>query len=217
MGADGEEKQTPPFEWNDVYTGSASDYTAPDPWFLDVARGLAKARALDLGCGAGGLVGALAQRGWEVTGVDIASRAIDAASQVLAERGLEATLEVADATGWQASSQYELVTSSYALPTCPDERASVFRAMREALAPGGVLLLKEHDTSMQRLPHFAAYDLPSVDEVRAAFEGFELVRADVEEYEVDPAYRSDPEVSELWKAVVLHARKPLADEGSRDQ
>ncbi len=213
---DQRDNQEPPFDWNDVYAGSASDYEAPDPWFVERAEELPKARALDLGCGAGGLVCALAERGWKVTGVDIAANAIDATKAALRERGLQATLEVADATGWRPSSQYELVTNSYALPTSAEERVPVFAAIRDGLAPGGVVLMKEHDTSMQRFSHFAAYDLPSLDELRAAFEGFELVRAEVEEYEADPRYRCNPEKKEeRWHAVVLHARKPLGDEGSR--
>lgn len=213
MGEHGQDEHDHTFEWNDIYTGSASDYEAPDPWFVERAAELPSARALDVGCGAGGLVCALAERGWKVTGVDIAPNAIDAATAALEERGLKASLEVADATGWRPSSQYELVTNSFALPTSAEERAPVLAAIRDALVPGGVVLLKEHDTSMQRLPHFAAYDLPSLDELRAAFEGFELVQAEVEEYEADPRYRSNPEVAERWHAVVVHARKPTADEG----
>ncbi len=207
MSEDGPSHEHHDFEWDDVYSGDTSDYAAPDPWFLTQVDSLPVGRALDVGCGAGGLVSALVERGWQTTGIDVAKTAIAAATAVLDERGLEATLVVADGTEWIPPERYDLVTNSFALPTTKDERAAVFRMMREALAPGGTLLLKEHDAVMTRLPHFAPYDLVTVEELRAAFADFHVVRAATEEYDAEVQYRSDPEVPERWVAALVQARK----------
>lgn len=54
--------------------------------------------AIDLGCGTGTNVIALAQAGWQVTGVDFASRAIRIAKDKLKRKNLEADLLVGDVT-----------------------------------------------------------------------------------------------------------------------
>lgn len=67
------------FDWNDAYSGTIRDCVPPDPRTLAVAAQISAGRALDVGCGAGGLAIELARRGFSVTGVDIAKRAIAAA------------------------------------------------------------------------------------------------------------------------------------------
>ena len=55
-------------------------------------------RALDLGCGTGTNVVTMAQRGWQVTGVDFIPTAIQAASQKIVKAGVQATVLVGDVT-----------------------------------------------------------------------------------------------------------------------
>jgi cyclopropane fatty-acyl-phospholipid synthase-like methyltransferase len=55
-------------------------------------------RALDLGCGTGTNVIALAKAGWQVTGVDFAHRAIQVARQKVRQAGVNADLSVGDVT-----------------------------------------------------------------------------------------------------------------------
>jgi cyclopropane fatty-acyl-phospholipid synthase-like methyltransferase len=55
-------------------------------------------RALDLGCGTGTNVLTLIEHGWQVTGVDFASRAISIAQRKIQAAGLSAELRVADVT-----------------------------------------------------------------------------------------------------------------------
>lgn len=70
-------------DWNEHYaTGFLPwDTGAPDEQLVAmVERGvLPRGRALDIGCGTGTNVAWLAQRGWEVVGVDVAPLAIEAA------------------------------------------------------------------------------------------------------------------------------------------
>ena len=65
-------------------------------------------RAIDLGCGTGTNVVTLAKTGWQVTGIDFASRAIKIARKKLKEQNVGATLLVGDVTRIQIDSRFEL-------------------------------------------------------------------------------------------------------------
>ena len=195
------------FDWNDIYTGEASDLEEVDPFFLAVLDELEPGRALDIGCGAGGLVVALAERGWQVTGVDIAPKAIAAARKALEARGLSAELHVGDASEWTSSATYDLVTNSFALPNEQEGQAAVFRLARDVLAPGGTVLIKDFDSSMKRHKVFSRFHCPTIDELVAAFDGLAIVRAEVVETPVHHHDGAEPGLDGPWTAAVLHARK----------
>lgn len=55
-------------------------------------------RAIDIGCGTGTNVVTLAQAGWQVTGVDFAPRAISLAKKKMKTTGVDAIVQVNDAT-----------------------------------------------------------------------------------------------------------------------
>lgn len=55
-------------------------------------------RAIDIGCGTGTNVITLARAGWQVTAVDFAPRAISLAKRKLKNAGVQANLQVKDAT-----------------------------------------------------------------------------------------------------------------------
>ena len=112
-------------------------------------------RSLDIGCGAGGIIVALARRGWQVTGIDLATKAIEPTRKIVQTRGINAQLFVADATIWRLDGRYDLITSSFALPGSNPERASVFQMVRKALAPGGTVLLKDFDSTMNRVTFYS--------------------------------------------------------------
>jgi len=167
------------FEWNDIYQGSSADYQPPDPELLRIVDALSPGRALDVGCGAGGLAVALAQRGWDVTGIDLAPNAIAAARAVAAEHEINARFETANASRWRPDQSYDLIVSSFALPDDRAARAPAFAMMKDALAWGGTVLIKDFDATMARFPHFDAFELVTVDELEQAFAGLEVERSEV--------------------------------------
>ena len=180
-----QDSQPASIDWNESYGGSLADYEPPDADLLEIIDGLEPGRALDVGCGAGGLVVALADRGWQVTGIDIADRAIEAARLILEDRGVTAELIHADAAVWRPDHRYDLIVSSFALPDRP-ARTEVLRMIRDATSPGGSVALKDFDSSMKRFGFFAEFDLVTIEELTAAFEGFETVRAEDSRYTGPP-------------------------------
>ncbi len=90
-----------------------------------------------------------------MTGIDLATKAIEAARKIVQTRGINAQLFVADATIWRPDGRYDLITSTFALPGSNPERASVFQMVRKALAPGGTVLLKDFDSTMNRVTFYS--------------------------------------------------------------
>lgn len=201
-------QENDPFDWNEAYSGDASDYAEPDSGLIEIIDGLRPGRALDIGCGAGGLVVALAERKWQVTGVDIAAKAIEAARKVVQERGVNAKLHVADATRWKPIRSYDLIVSSFALPESKAGRALVYRMIRGAIAPGGTVLLKDFDATMTRVKFFTALDLVTVEEFTAGFDGLNISRAAVVETPVHDHRTGKGQPDERWTAALLQAQSP---------
>lgn len=202
------------FDWNAVYTGSASDYEPPNGEILRRIVGLSPERALDIGCGAGGLVVALSQAHWRVTGIDVAATAIASAREVTAQHGVEARLEVADAGSWRPDGEFELITNSFALPFGVAARAEVFAMIRGALVPGGTVVVEDFDASMARSGFLAGTDLVTVEELVQAFQGFEIEQAEVietpvHEHRHDAGHDAGNAGGERWTAAIFHARKPV--------
>lgn len=146
---------------------------------LAPADDLPPGRALDLGCGAGGNALALAERGWRVTGVDLAPRAIASTRASACARGLDDRVEVAvaDSAAWQPATAYEFVLSSYALPPRGPARTATLATLATALAPGGILALGEWEE--EACDWAQPGDLATLDELTGAFTGLglDIVRA----------------------------------------
>ncbi len=100
-------------------------------------------RALDIACGAGGTLAWLAQRGWQVSGVDISPTALALAQAQLAALAPQAhaTLVQADLDSWRPEAD------SCDLLTCfnfLDRR--LWPAMRLAVRPQGLIGLRTFHT-----------------------------------------------------------------------
>ncbi len=194
------------FDWDDIYRGDGSDTGDPDPLLLAPVDGLTPGLALDLGCGAGGNALALAARGWRVTGVDIAPRAIVSTRATASERHLSdlVDLAVADSAAWQPETTYDFVLSSYSLPPRGPARTATLAA---ALAPGAVLALGEWDE--EACDWGKEDDLVTVDELTEAFTGLGL-EIDRAERTLVPVHQHPGHEQERGEdhAVIVIARRP---------
>jgi tellurite methyltransferase len=138
--------------WEARYAcGDAPIQARPNRWLLRQAAfvdALAATcprppRALDVACGAGGTVAWLAQRGWQVTGVDISPTALALArAQLAAVRPeVQVTLVQADLDSWRpAVDSCDLLTCFNFL----DRR--LWPTMRLAVRPQGLIALRTFHT-----------------------------------------------------------------------
>jgi cyclopropane fatty-acyl-phospholipid synthase-like methyltransferase len=99
--------------------------------------------AIDIGCGTGTNVITLSQAGWHVTGVDFAPRAIRLAKRKLKEAGVQANVQVKDATRLgRISGPFDLVFDLgcfHGIP--PQDRERYLAQLDRILAPKGFWLM----------------------------------------------------------------------------
>jgi SAM-dependent methyltransferase len=104
---------------------------------------------LDMGCGTGRHAVALAQRGYRVTGVDIAAGMLAQARKAAEAAGVTVEWIEADATRFVAPRRFDaalcLCGGAFGILNLDDDPAAhdlaVLRAIRTALAPGSPLIL----------------------------------------------------------------------------
>jgi SAM-dependent methyltransferase len=133
--------------WNDRYRESSRIWSGkPNVELVNQVSGLEPGKALDLGCGEGADAIWLAQRGWQVTGVDVSSVALERAAQHAEEAG------VAQQIDWQRhelgksfpDGTFDLVSAQFLHSTVELPREAILRSATEAVAPGGTLLIEGH-------------------------------------------------------------------------
>jgi len=106
--------------------------------------GLSGKKILDVGCGGGILAESMARRGADVTGIDLGTENLKAASVHASQSGLDNTLRYQhipiEALAATHAGQFDVVTCMEMLEHVPDPNAIV-QACFELLAPGGVCVL----------------------------------------------------------------------------
>jgi len=105
---------------------------------IDGIAGLRGKRVLDVGCGGGILAEAMAARGAQVTGIDLAEKPLKVAQLHLLESGLEVDyrLIAPEALARVAPRSYDLVTCMELLEHVPDPAATV-QACADLVQPAG--------------------------------------------------------------------------------
>jgi len=139
----------------------------PNIFLVDEVGTLPPGRALDLACGEGRNAVWLAERGWDVIGVDFSKVALERAEELAKHRGVEVEFVHADVTGYEPEEgSFDLVVLMY-LHLPPEVRIGVWQRAARAVAPGGVLVLVGHD----RENLTAGYSGPQSEEVLYTAEG----------------------------------------------
>ena len=102
-------------------------------WIAQSAR-LEGARVLDVGCGGGILAEAMAQRGAQVTGIDLSEKALRVAQLHLHESGL--SIDYRKSSAEDLIGEFDLVTCMELLEHVPDPESMVAACAR-LVRPGG--------------------------------------------------------------------------------
>jgi len=97
-------------------------------------------RAIDLGCGTGTNIITLAKSGWQVTGIDFASRAIQIAKRKLKQQNIKAQLLVGDVTNFKVDSQFDLAFDLGCFHSL-ENKAEYLTQLDKILAPNGFWLM----------------------------------------------------------------------------
>ena len=94
-------------------------------------------RWLDLACGTGAMAERAAQRGAEVTGIDLAPALIETAKERAQEQGLEIDYRVGDCENLDVEyGSFDAVSSTFGIMFAPDHEATA-RELTRIVKPGG--------------------------------------------------------------------------------
>ena len=168
--------------WDERYAGADLVWTAvPNRFLVSEVEALPAGRALDLACGEGRNAVWLAERGWDVTGVDFSNVGLDKARRLADARGVSVHWELADATEYTPLPEsFDLVIVMYLhLPEA--SRRLVFQQAAAGVAPGGTLLVVGHDITNRSDGWGGPRDsavLYGPDDVVADLDGLETVKAE---------------------------------------
>ena len=134
--------------WDRRYGEHELVWTAqPNRFLVAETEDLPPGRALDLACGEGRNAVWLAERGWEVTGVDFSAVGIGTAQRLAADRGVYAQWIVADLLEYESEPRAcDLVIVLY-LQVPAVERTRVLRRAADAVGTAGTLLVVAHDSA----------------------------------------------------------------------
>lgn len=128
--------------WIDAVRGGAieSRRQVTDQAILLAILGRQPERVLDLGCGEGWLLRALADRGIDATGVDGDAALVAAARAAGSPRVHQASYAQLANDGVDVGSGYDLICANFAL--LHQDIIPLLAAMKALLAPGGALLIQ---------------------------------------------------------------------------
>lgn len=188
--------------------------------FADVVSDLPPGRALDLGCGEGGDAVWLAERGWQVTAVDISETAMKRAAEEARARGVLDRIEFQrhDLSDSFPDGTYDLISAQFLHSTVRLERPQILRNAANAVAPGGHLVIVDHGGMppwATKVPH--DHPFPSAQAVLA---DLDLPSTEWDRVRVDAVDRTatspDGEVVTLQDSVmVLRRRESRAHSAAR--
>lgn len=142
------DEQKPAKFWDQHYGASAQVWSGQvNAALAEIAADLRPGTALDLGSGEGADVIWLAQHGWQATGVDVSSLAVQRARYAASAQGLseqQAHFIVADIAKWHSLQTFDLVAAAFLQSPIHFDRAAALKAAQQLVGPGGYLLVISH-------------------------------------------------------------------------
>ena len=137
--------------WDDMYNSGHHKQTwsleFPSPELIGVMMALDMpkgSKCLDVGCGSGADLEHLAEKGFDVTGVDISSIAINIVQKRFNAKNLKAQLLVGDVLNMSLGDEkFDFVADRGCLHHIENEKRNIYAdVIGKAIKPGGYLLLR---------------------------------------------------------------------------
>jgi len=167
--------------WDAVYAESHYVFgTAPNA-FLASQKALLKpgARALAVADGEGRNGVWLAEQGLNVLSVEYSAPAVEKAKKLAQARGVKLAFQIADVLTWDwPVNTYDIVAAIFIQFASPAERSLLFRQMKNALQPGGLLIMQGYTPKQVEYktggPPYAE-NMYTPDLLRTAFSDMEIL------------------------------------------
>ena len=130
-------------EWDSRYDTEKYRYgTEPVRFLTEAVEGTTPGTALCIGAGEGRNAVWLAEKGWDVTALDLSKTGLEKAASLAGSRGVSLKTVEADAAEWEmGTGQWNLVTLFF-VHAPPRIRKLIHRKAAAALAPGGLIVLE---------------------------------------------------------------------------
>lgn len=193
--------------WDQRYAGAENLWSGqPNATLVAELEGMRPGRILDVGCGEGADALWLAAHGWDVTALDVSQVALTRASERADDLGLQVHwLHAGLVEAELAPGSFDVVSAQYPALLRTDDAAAE-RALLDAVAPNGVLLVVHHSLPSveQAAAHgFHPQDYVSPADVAARLDGSWIVEVD----EIRPRHVSSGAGAHHTEDVVLRARR----------
>ncbi|MFH8470756.1 class I SAM-dependent methyltransferase [Streptomyces sp. NPDC017991] len=146
-------------EWDNRYADRQQLWSGrPNGALVAEVAGLEPGRVLDVGCGEGADAIWLARASWDVTALEVSGVALERAAGHARDAGTTVRwVHAGLAEAALPPASFDLVSAQYpALLRTPDAAAE--RALLDAVAPGGVLLLVHHAGMHTQQPDNGGFD-----------------------------------------------------------
>ena len=113
-------------------------------WITELSGGPTKKKLLDLGCGPGIYAELLAEKGFQVTGIDFSQRSVNYAIDSSKEKNLDITYHYQNYLDIDYEEEFDVVILIYCDfgVLSPENRSVLLRKIHQALKPGGILIDK---------------------------------------------------------------------------
>ena len=131
--------------WNERFSAPGYHFgTAPNAFLASQAHLLRRGQtALSIADGEGRNGVFLAEQGLDVRSIDFSPRAIAKARELAASRGVTLAIEQADVLNWTwPVAQFDVIAAIFIQFAGAEERPRIFAGIRQALRPGGLLLMQ---------------------------------------------------------------------------
>src|SRR3990172_1969622 len=167
--------------WEKKYSGDGYEpHPNPSALLTEWLDERPPGRALDLACGTGRNALYLAEKGYDVTAIDISPQAIALAKDMAREKGLKINWIIADLDNYAIQGQYDLIVISFF-----HVNRNMVSSVINALKKGGILLYENHmlsPSSAEDEAHKHRFHLKP-GELGQLFRGLSMIR--YEERQVD--------------------------------